>query len=277
VVGALNGLLPKRSFVLIGPGRWGSRGDIKLGVSVTYADINNTAMLCEVARRKGDYVPDLSFGTHFFQDLVEAGIRYLPLYPDDPGVVFQESFLLGAPNRLAELLPDHAALADCVRVIDVPAATHGRVLRIYQNADLDHAVAVLEEPGDRRGLGVGRGATTGAGSPLRHARWRRLVAEELALGLDPATSGVTAVYLRGSVAEGKAGPESDIDLVVSFNGTGEQRAHLEAWLDGWNRAVVAMNLQNTGVRVERLLDAVIVGNDDVVESAWSRLPLADEA
>ena len=29
----------------MGPGRWGSRGDIKLGVSVTYADINNTAML----------------------------------------------------------------------------------------------------------------------------------------------------------------------------------------------------------------------------------------
>ncbi len=101
VVGALNQLLPKRSFILVGPGRWGSRGDIKLGVSVTYADINNTAMLVEVARRKGDYVPDLSFGTHFFQDLVEAGIRYLPLYPDDPGVVFQESFLMAAPNRLA--------------------------------------------------------------------------------------------------------------------------------------------------------------------------------
>lgn len=277
VVGALNQLLPKRSFILVGPGRWGSRGDIKLGVSVTYADINNTAMLVEVARRKGDYVPDLSFGTHFFQDLVEAGIRYLPLYPDDPGVVFQESFLMAAPNRLAALLPDHAALEGCVRVIDVPAATHGRVLRIYQNADLDHAVAVLEEPGDRRNAGGGRGANTGAGSPMRHARWRRLVAEELARGLDPATSGVGAVYLRGSVAEGKAGPESDIDLVVRFGGTDEQRQRLETWLDGWNRAVVAMNQQNTGVRVERLLDAVIVDSDDALSPGWSRLPLADEA
>ncbi len=277
VVGALNQLLPKRSFILVGPGRWGSRGDIKLGVSVTYADINNTAMLVEVARRKGDYVPDLSFGTHFFQDLVEAGIRYLPLYPDDPGVVFQESFLMAAPNRLAALLPDHAALEGCVRVIDVPAATHGRVLRVYQNADLDHAVAVLEEPGDRRNVAGGRGANTGAGSPMRHARWRRLVAEELARGLDPAASGVGAVYLRGSVAEGKAGPESDIDLVVRFNGSDEQRLRLETWLDGWNRAVVAMNQQNTGVRVERLLDAVIVDSDDAVSPAWSRLPLADEA
>ncbi|MHC4861687.1 MAG: PEP/pyruvate-binding domain-containing protein, partial [Planctomycetota bacterium] len=44
-VGELNKLLPKRQFILMGPGRWGSRGDIKLGVSVSYADINNTAAL----------------------------------------------------------------------------------------------------------------------------------------------------------------------------------------------------------------------------------------
>ena len=80
-VGRLNKLLPKRQFILIGPGRWGSRGDIRLGVPVTYSEINNTAMLIEVARQKGNYLPELSFGTHFFQDLVEASIRYLPLYP----------------------------------------------------------------------------------------------------------------------------------------------------------------------------------------------------
>ena len=85
VVGKLNKILPRRQFILMGPGRWGSRGDIKLGVKITYADIKNTAMLIEIARQKADYVPDPSFGTHFFLDLVEAAIRYLPLYPDDPG------------------------------------------------------------------------------------------------------------------------------------------------------------------------------------------------
>jgi len=93
VIGRLNALLPRRQFILMGPGRWGSRGDIKLGVNVTYSDIKNTAMLVEIARKKGNYTPDLSFGTHFFQDLVESSIRYLPLYPDDPGAIFNESFL----------------------------------------------------------------------------------------------------------------------------------------------------------------------------------------
>ena len=88
-VGRLNKLLPKRRFILMGPGRWGSRGDIKLGVNVTYSDINNTALLIEIARQKGSYVPELSFGTHFFQDLVSRPrFRYLPLYPDEQKNVF---------------------------------------------------------------------------------------------------------------------------------------------------------------------------------------------
>ena len=146
VVGKLNKLLPKREFILMGPGRWGSRGDIKLGVNVTYADINNTAMLVEIARRKGNYIPELSFGTHFFQDLVESSIFYLPLYPDEKENVFNEEFFLKSQNRLPELLPEFASLADTVHVIDVPGMTEGLILRILLNADIDKAVGFLTRP-----------------------------------------------------------------------------------------------------------------------------------
>jgi pyruvate,water dikinase len=145
-VGRLNKVLPRRRFILIGPGRWGSRGDIHLGVSVTYADINNTAVLAEVARQRGSYVPDLSFGTHFFQDLVEAEIRYLPLYPDEPDTRFNEEFLLAAPNHLADLAPEFAHLADTIRVVDVAETADGRVLRVAMNGDLDRAIGYLAPP-----------------------------------------------------------------------------------------------------------------------------------
>ncbi len=145
-VGRLNKLLPKRQFILVGPGRWGSRGDIKLGVPVTYSDINNTAMLVEVARQKGNYLPELSFGTHFFQDLVEASIRYLPLYPDDPPTMFKELFFLRSRNVLQDLLPEFAQIADTLRVIDVPMQTGGLILRVLMNADLDEAVGFLSSP-----------------------------------------------------------------------------------------------------------------------------------
>ncbi len=148
-VGRVNKLLPKRRFILMGPGRWGSRGDVKLGVPVGYSDINNTAVLIEIARKRGGYVPDLSFGTHFFQDLVEASIRYLPLFPDDPDILFGEPFLRTAPNVLAELAPEFADLAGVVRVIDVPRATNGLVLRVVMDAEADRAVGFLSPPAGR--------------------------------------------------------------------------------------------------------------------------------
>ena len=142
-VGRLNQILPRQQFVLIGPGRWGSRGDIKLGVRVTYSDINNTALLMEVAARRGNYVPEVSFGTHFFQDLVEAGIRYLPLFPGEPNVTFNESFLHQSSNLLGELLPEYAHLTAAVRVVDVPQATGGLVLRVLMNADMEEAMGMF--------------------------------------------------------------------------------------------------------------------------------------
>jgi len=146
-VGELNRVLPHRKFILIGPGRWGSRGDIKLGVRVDYSDINHSRMLIEVARRKGDYVPDVSFGTHFFQDLLEADISYLPLYPDDEGEAFDKAFLLGSTNALAELLPDRTKLADVVRVIRVADAARGRTLDVIMDGEAGEALGYLSDVG----------------------------------------------------------------------------------------------------------------------------------
>lgn len=147
-ISKLNTKLPKRQFILMGPGRWGSRGDIKLGVNVTYSDINNTAVLIEIARKKGNYVPDLSFGTHFFQDLVEASIRYLPLYPDEKSVVFNNDFLINSSNSFSRYVPENKDLGDIIHVIDVHEVHPGNILRVLMNADIDKAVAFFSKPTD---------------------------------------------------------------------------------------------------------------------------------
>jgi len=143
VIGRINHRLTRRSFILIGPGRWGSN-DILLGVPVRYADINHCRMLIEVARQKDGFVPEVSFGTHFFQDLVEARVDYLPLYPDAPGNRFNEAFLLRSPNVLAQVVPDDAEFAAEIKVIDLPAVTHGQNLTIAMNSDTDEALAYLK-------------------------------------------------------------------------------------------------------------------------------------
>jgi pyruvate,water dikinase len=150
-VSRLNSILPRKSFILMGPGRWGSRGDIKLGVRVSYSDINNAAMLIEIARKVGNYVPDLSFGTHFFQDLVESRIRYLALYPDEVGVIFAHSFFRESPNSLTAHLPEYGFLSSVVRVIDVPAVTGGLEALVIMDGDRETALGFLCDPAEGQG------------------------------------------------------------------------------------------------------------------------------
>ncbi len=262
VVGKLNSLLPKRQFVLMGPGRWGSRGDIKLGVPVTYSDFNNTAVLIEIARKKGNYVPELSFGTHFFQDLVESSIRYLPLYPDDPGIEFNEKFLLGARNYLPDILPEFAALADTVHVIDVPHATGGKVLRVAMNADLGEALGYIATP-------VSASADAGdIKEPAEtasedHWHWRLYMAECIAAQFDGARFGVKAVYVFGSSKNATAGPGSDIDLLIHFQGTEAQKQKLVLWLEGWSLCLAEINFSRTGFRSGGLLDYHLLSDEDI--------------
>jgi pyruvate, water dikinase len=144
IIGRVNSVLPKKKFILIGPGRWGSKGDIKLGVPVVYSDINNTAMLIEVARTNDGYLPEISFGTHFFQDLVEANIKYLPLYPDEAENIFNEEILKGFINTLPELLPDYSEYKDIVRIIDISKYKENHKLMIYMDGEKNKALAFLQ-------------------------------------------------------------------------------------------------------------------------------------
>ena len=106
-------------------------------VSVTYSDINNAAVLIEIARKKGGYAPELSFGTHFFQDMVEAGIRYIPLYPDESGVEFNERFLNSSKNMLGNIVPEYAHLADVIRrVADQQHVTPGLPCGIHSGDNI---------------------------------------------------------------------------------------------------------------------------------------------
>jgi len=267
-VSRLNKLLPRRQFILMGPGRWGSRGDIRLGVSVTYADINNTSVLVEMARQKDGYVPDLSFGTHFFQDLVEAEIRYLPLYPDEPENAFKESFFRGSRNLLPDLLPEFAHLEETVRVIDVLEVTDGKILRILMNSELDEAVGVLSSPDlqDQTRAPSGKARVWQEVSDVpaeEHWRWRLDMAERIASLLDPDRFGVVGIWVFGSTKNATAGSGSDIDLILHLRGEEEQRKKLLLWLEGWSLSLAQTNFLRTGYRSDGLLDVHLITDQDI--------------
>jgi len=262
-IGRLNSLLPKRQFILMGPGRWGSRGDIKLGVKVTYSDINNAAVLIEIARKKGNYIPDLSFGTHFFQDLVEAEIRYLPLFPDDDGIIFNERFLKCKKNLLPEILPEYNYLANTICLIDVSAATDGLLLKVLMNAELDEAIGILASPSTAATESPVKEMFTDEHHPESNWRWRYLMAEHIASEIDAERFGVNGFYVFGSTKNATASTGSDIDLLIHFDGDDEQRKLLEHWLEGWSLCLDQINFLKTGYRSDGLLDVHLITDDDI--------------
>ena len=129
--------------MMMGPGRWGSI-NIDLGVNVSYADIDNAAVLVEVAVEEAGHVPEVSYGTHFFQDLVESQIICLPVYPDDDAAEFQQEFFETAPNVLLELLPHAGEYGLVLRLIDVPKATGGAFAKVVADPQRRRAVCFLD-------------------------------------------------------------------------------------------------------------------------------------
>ncbi|MDF1515512.1 MAG: PEP/pyruvate-binding domain-containing protein, partial [Anaerolineae bacterium] len=142
IISSLNKILASESFILIGPGRWGS-SEADLGVRVTYADIFNTKVLIEVPLQQKGSTAEPSYGTHFFQDLVETGIYPLPIDPRERDASLNTAFLNSAPNKLEVLLPEATAYAQYVKVIDIPEAAAGRYLDIIMNDEEERAIGYL--------------------------------------------------------------------------------------------------------------------------------------
>jgi hypothetical protein len=123
-IGRLNSSLEGRTFILVGPGRWGSSDSVQ-GVPVTYADIFNTRALVEVASNKSGFAAEPSYGTHFFQDLVESQIYPLVVYPEERGDHLNRDFIQGAENQISKFIPDQQVASHCIKVIHIPTERPG--------------------------------------------------------------------------------------------------------------------------------------------------------
>ena len=114
---------------------------------VSYADIFNADALVEVPMAIQDEEPEASYGTHFFQDLIEAEIFPVAVYPGKDEDRIDFPFFRCAPNALAALCPDQADMAHLVTVIDVPSYRGGQVLELAMDAGEEEAmIAYLRSP-----------------------------------------------------------------------------------------------------------------------------------
>lgn len=115
IIGMLNNNLKGKNIMLIGPGRWGTTTP-SLGVPVHFSELCNVTALCEVSYNQGGLVPELSFGSHFFQDIVESGIFYAAIFEGQTGVKFNAKCITNLENILGELLPEEKEWEQVIHV-----------------------------------------------------------------------------------------------------------------------------------------------------------------
>jgi hypothetical protein len=144
-IGHLNAALKNEVFICVGPGRWGTSTP-DLGVHVGYGDIYKTHALVELSGQEVGTSPEPSFGTHFFQDLMEAQIYPLAINLDDAGTIFNRDFFYSTPNRLANWYPNpDEILSGALRLIDVHDYARGQLLTLIMDDDEGRAVGFLEK------------------------------------------------------------------------------------------------------------------------------------
>ena len=114
-IGIVNTQLKGHSVMLIGPGRWGTT-TASLGVPVHFSELCNMAVICELSSPEAGFMPELSYGSHFFQDLVETGIFYAAVFEGQKGVIFNPGRVLDKDNLLELISPQSARLRDVIHI-----------------------------------------------------------------------------------------------------------------------------------------------------------------
>ncbi|MGN1276723.1 MAG: PEP/pyruvate-binding domain-containing protein [Floccifex sp.] len=106
-IGKINQVFKDKGYhlLLITPGRIGTSSP-ELGVPVSFAEISEFNAIMEVAYSKVGYMPELSFGSHMFQDLVEAQILYIACMENSQTKVYNVDFLKQFEDISASILND---------------------------------------------------------------------------------------------------------------------------------------------------------------------------
>ncbi len=146
LIGTINQLEKNKGkkILLLGPGRWGTSTP-SLGIPVKFAEIDNVSLICEISEKTGGFHPDVSLGTHFFNNLVELEILYFVLYPDRPDHMLKKQFFQNMKNILAELIPDASKWIDYVKVIDINNQGDDLLVDINMNAYTQKGICYLAE------------------------------------------------------------------------------------------------------------------------------------
>lgn len=105
-----------KNIILITPGRIGTSSP-ELGVPVSFSDISNFKVICEYEDIKAGFMPELSFGSHMFQDIAETEMFYVALTSSRDNVL-NKAYMKNMESLLFKIAPSAGRLSEIVCVYE---------------------------------------------------------------------------------------------------------------------------------------------------------------
>ena len=121
-----------KHMMLIVPGRVGTTSP-ELGVPTSFADISAYDIICETEESRAGYNPELSYGSHIFQDLVEAEILYTAIFQGEKTKKYSPEKLTSSKDLINELNYSDV-LEGVVHIYDVS----DRKCEVYNDVASEH-------------------------------------------------------------------------------------------------------------------------------------------
>ncbi|ETP71891.1 phosphoenolpyruvate synthase/pyruvate phosphate dikinase [Lachnospiraceae bacterium JC7] len=107
-----------KHMLLMVPGRIGTSSP-ELGVPTAFSDISEFDAVCEISDSKAGYNPELSYGSHFFQDLVESGILYNAIFENDKTLSFDMGRLDSFEHISKSIVQGYEGVTEILSVYNV--------------------------------------------------------------------------------------------------------------------------------------------------------------
>ena len=121
-----------KHMMLVVPGRVGTTSP-ELGVPTSFADISAYDIICETEESRAGYNPELSYGSHIFQDLVEAEILYTAIFQGEKTKKYSPEKLTSSKDLINEF--DYSdVLEGVVHIYDVS----DRKCEVYNDVASEH-------------------------------------------------------------------------------------------------------------------------------------------
>ena len=131
-----------KHMMLMVPGRIGTSSP-ELGVPTSFSDISESSAIFEVAESRAGYNPELSYGSHIFQDLVENEILYMAVFEDERTRTFDMKPIIARENRIGLAGED---LEDLASIVGLYLMEPGQC-QLYHDLYDEHLVCLLHQSG----------------------------------------------------------------------------------------------------------------------------------